>query len=135
MIEALIICRMLRTLSAWQQSCKLNCQLQRINHFVFCIAWMYITPYKLYLSSSSIEIFILQFSYFSTIKSITPLTTKLSHIKMIWSFAYLLIWSKGQSNLTMLEFWMCLQKGYSLNNFCYSGLIIRTEQSSSICYN
>ena len=106
-----------------------------VNHLVLGITRMHITSLHNDLGCSSIEVFKFQFSHFTTVHGISPLTTELRYIKLMGAQTDFFIGIETDANLSMLDFRMFLQiydGRYDFGNIC---LIISTQQGLSVGNN
>ena len=107
----------------------------RIYHFMFGISRVNVTAFESHSSHSRIKVFILQFAYFTTIHRIGPICSKGFNIKLVRSFAYLLVRIECNAYLAMFNlrvFQKILHRCHNFGNTCF---IVGPQQSLPIRNN
>src|SRR5690606_2521871 len=95
-----------------------------INHFSFGITWMNNLAFYFYYSSSSIEVFIFQLTNLAAVHGVSPICTKFFHIEFMGTTTNFFVWSKTNTNRSMLYLRMIYQILHGRNNFCDSSFIV-----------
>ena len=108
----------------WKRFYQLAGNKNGINHTTLGCTWVYTLTFDMYLSSSGIEALILQLPYMATVHGISPLSTKLLYIKLMWPLTYLLIRSEGNTDLPMLYLRVCQKVLHSRYDLSYPRLVI-----------
>ena len=134
-IESLISFGCSRCFVFRQHTYKLVSYQQRINHLSFSITRMYISTLYMYLGSSCIEVFKLQFTYFTSIHCICPFTSEFFYIKLMCSQSDFFIRIEAYANFSVFYFRMFFQICHSSNDFGNTSLIISSQQCTAVGYN
>ena len=93
---------------------------------------MDIAPQKINFCPSCAESFVLEFSKGTAIHRIGKVHIKIFHIKLVSPDSDLLIRTKADPNLTVLDVWVLNQVLDSGHDFSDTGFVVRTKESSSI---
>ena len=133
MEETLITICFFRPVSLWQSIVKINGQLEGVNHLILGRTWMDIAPQKINFCPGRAESFILEFPKGTAIHRIGKVHIKIFHIKLVSPDTDLLIRTKANPNLTVLDVWVLNQVLDSGHDFSNAGFIVRTKESCSIC--
>ena len=133
--ESLITGSELRPLLHRKHSVKLHCNDDCIYHLVLCITRMHIASLDMDLCTGSIEILVLKLSNLSAVHCIGILCTKLLHIKLVHATSNLLVGSKTNLNLSVLELRVLHNVLHCSHNLCNTGLVICTKKGCSVGCN